>query len=399
MRLTKRQRPLTEKQIVANDPGRYYLGDGLVLIVTNKFNRRWAFRYTSPLTKRVTETSIGSVSSWNYLAAKNEVWKMRQLLEKGQDPVQVKRQQKASGTTFEQAADQWIEINQSNWSASQLKNANLRLKTHAQMLTTRPIALIDTDAIEQAIKPLWVKTPKQASRTLAMWQQIFAYVKHKKIYSGDNPAVWRGNMEFRFGKPGRSKNYPHLQYELVPEFIKQLRIHQARSVAAVAIEFQLLTATRPGETLGAQWDEFDLENRVWTIPAQRMKRKDAEHRVPLSDRAIEILARQKEYRSNSPFVFTGYNRTHMDEKSMRVILHNMNVRAKDGRRVVPHGSRSSFKSWATEKTEHGWEVSELCLAHKVGTAVAQAYLRGDALEKRRVVMGEWAEYCQNGTGS
>jgi integrase len=381
-------RPLTERQIVVSKPGRYHFGQNLILIVTKKHNKRWVFRYTSPITKRVTETSIGNAQSWTYRQARGEAWKLRALIDKGQDPVEVKRQQKASGTTFEQISDEWIKINHNAWSAGQLRNVTLRLKKHGQFLASRPIAHIDPDTIARAIRPLWNKSPQQAVKTLAMWARIFAYAKFKKIFTGDNPAVWEGNMENLFHKvPKSNGHYAHLPYEQVPEVLKRLRLRQGgRGTAACALEFCILTATRSGETFGMTWDEINWDDRVWTIPAHRMKTR-MEHRVPLSDRAMELLARQKEYRRNSSYVFTGYNNSQMDEKSMRVILHNMGVK------VTVHGFRSSFKSWATEKTDFAWEVIELCLAHKVGSAVAQAYLRRDALNKRRVVMNQWASYC------
>jgi integrase len=180
-----------------------------------------------------------------------------------------------------------------------------------------------------------------------------------------------------------------MPYVDVPEFIKRLRIRQTRATSAVALEFLILTATRSGEVLGAQWSEFDLEKRIWTIPATRMKTK-REHRVPLSDRAMELLVRQKEYSTSDQYVFTGYNtkynRVRLDNKSMRMLLWTMGVQ------VTVHGFRSSFRSWSAEQTHFDFYLLELCLAHAVGSEVVRAYLRGDALEKRRVIMEAWAQY-------
>jgi integrase len=390
LRPTKKLRPLTERQIHTAPPGRYYFGQGLVLIVKGKHRRRWAFRYTSPHTRRVTETSIGDAHDWTTWEAYFQVHELRKLVRQGLDTVQVKRQERTSGKTFGQVCEEWIKLQQSGWSASQIKNVTLQLRVP---LTGKSIAHIDADAIEEAIKPL---SPKQARRTVATLARVFDYAKHKKYFAGDNPAEWKGNMEFRLPRQSTTtEHYPHLEYEQMPQFIQQLRAHQARSIAAAAIEFQILTATRPGETLGAQWSEFDLDARVWTIPASRMKNKK-EHRVPLSDRAIVLLRRQQEYRSNSPFVFNGTHRTKMDDKAMRVILKGIDRRARDGRRVTSHGFRSSFRTWADEKTEHSYDICELCVSHQVGTAVARSYIRGDALEKRRVVMDQWAAYCCSG---
>jgi integrase len=384
------KRPPTLKQIMAAKPGTYGQGAGLYLKVSRTGQRTWEYRYKSLRTNRYTTITIGCAISYTIDEARWKIAEWRTLkARENQDPLTSKRIQQANGTTFGQAADQWIGINKTRWSASQIKNANLRLLAHGKALVTKAIAHIDSDAVEEALKPLWARTPKQARRTVAMWAQVFAFAKHKKYHTGDNPAEWKGNMEFRFSKPGKSKNYSHLPYADVPAFIERLHIRQTRGVAAWALEFCILTATRSGETLGAQWDEFDDPDapRTWTIPAARMKRSDKDHRVPLSDRAMFLLRRQHEYRSNSPFVFIGYNRARMDDKSMRILLSNMGVK------VTVHGFRSSFKSWATEKNEWPWEVIELCLAHKVGTAVAQAYLRGDALDKRRQVMNDWAAHC------
>jgi integrase len=221
---------------------------------------------------------------------------------------------------------------------------------------------------------------------------VFAYAKNKKLRTGDNPASWREYHKHRFHDPKDKKHLKSMPYDEVPELMRRLRIRQQRGTAAVALEFLILTATRTSETLKAQWSEFDLENRVWSIPPERLKRKEREagreyHRIPLCDRAMELLAIQKEYSTSEHFVFTGYNRVALDDKAMRVLLRSMGVR------VTVHGFRASFKTWATEKG-HDWHLTEICLDHKVGTEVAQAYLRGDALEKRRPLMEEWASFCE-----
>jgi integrase len=392
------KRPPTEKQIRAALPGTYGFGAGLYLKVRKTGHRSWEYRYKSLKTNRYTTIVIGNALSYDIEEARRKIFEWPTLKEReNQDPSTSKRIQQASGTTFGQVADQWIEVNKNGWSASQLKTANLRLKLHGKILAGKVIAHIDVNAVEQAIKPLWLKAPKQAHRTLAMWARIFAYAKHKKYFTHDNPATWKDNLEYRFSKPTESEednHYPHLPYEKVPSFIKELRTH--RSTSAIALEFCIFTATRSGETLGARWDEFDA-NRVWTIPAERMKGRNKnkkQHRVPLSDRVMVLYARLEESRRNNiPFLFKGRNQTQIEEKGMRVLLRNMDVRAVDGRRATVHGFRSSFKTWATEKTDHPWEVIELCLSHKIGNAVARAYLRGDALDKRRIVMAEWADYC------
>ena len=158
-----------------------------------------------------------------------------------------------------------------------------------------------------------------------------------------------------------------MPYQQVPELVRRLRIRQPNSTAANALLFQILTATRSCETLGAEWSEFDRDNGIWTIPAERMKKTKEEHRVPLSGPAMALLAHLWEYRKSEQFVFTGRNRTSLDRKAMRLLLRDMEIKA------TPHGFRTSFKTWGTEKTwDYGWDLIEMCLAHQVGTEVARA---------------------------
>jgi integrase len=177
-----------------------------------------------------------------------------------------------------------------------------------------------------------------------------------------------------------------MHYDDVPEFIRQLRTHQNRSQAAVALEFTILCATRSGETLRMKWDEINWEQKLWTIPAQRIK-AGKEHRVPLSARAIVLLERQREHMNGDVHVFTGYGQGPLSRKSMIEFLRNMGIK------VSVHGFRSTFRNWCGDKTQFDRETAETCLAHQVGNQVERAYRTSDALEKRRAVMEAWAAYC------
>ena len=173
-----------------------------------------------------------------------------------------------------------------------------------------------------------------------------------------------------------------MPYQQVPEFLQRLRT-RSRSIAACALEFAVLTACRTSEVLGAVRQEFDFDSQVWTVPAHRMKARK-EHRVPLSDRAMTLVVRLKD--NGEPFVFIGYNNTKLDDDTMRSLMRKLEVP------FTVHGFRASLRTWASDNTDDFY-VAELCLAHAVGNAAARAYLRGDALEKRRKIMAEWAEYC------
>jgi integrase len=270
------------------------------------------------------------------------------MVAKGQDPVQVARQERASRITFAEACDSWIETQKSSWSKGQMRNVELLLKKHGKSLATKSVSHIDSNMVEDAIRPLWAKSPKQAQRTSAMWARVFDYAKHKKICTGDNPAAWEGNLSYEFPKckDTNRKHHAAMPYKQVPEFIRELRQRQNGSVAAVALEFCILTATRSCEIRGMEWPELgDLEKRVWTIPAERMK-PGREHTVPLSDRPLELLKRRKEH-AVGQHVFSAHRRdTPLDEKSMRQILRKM------GFKVTVHGFRSSFRDWAGDETDY-----------------------------------------------
>jgi integrase len=176
-----------------------------------------------------------------------------------------------------------------------------------------------------------------------------------------------------------------MDYQKVPTFITMLR--QMRSTGAACLECIILTACRTGEVREMQWSEIDWDKRTWTIPAQRMKTR-TEHVVPLSNRVLELLRREQEHANGSPYVFLGrYRNGPLDNKTMLRLLNDM------GETVTVHGFRSSFRSWAQEQTTFDFYAVEMCLAHSVGSAVTRAYLRGNAIEKRREIMTAWAEYC------
>jgi integrase len=391
---TKGMKP-TKHKIMTAPPGRHYLGQGICLIVVapktehGLAKRRWVYRYTKPKTKKVTETPIGSAYAFPYDEAFAQATRYRLLVLKDQDPVDVKRQKAASTTTFAEVSDEWFQRHKS-WSESQKLDVTLRLTKHAQALATNAIAHIDVDMVEAAIKPLGDRVPKQARRTLNIWARVFTFAKNKRYCTGDNPATWEENLELRFPDWAKTKtrHYTSLAHQAVPEVVRRLYIRQPNSTAANALLFQIFTATRSCETLGAEWPEFDLPNRIWTVPAVRMQKTKKPHRVPLSSPAMALLAHQWEYRKSDQFVFTGRNRTSLDRKAMRLLLRDMEIKA------TPHGFRSSFRNWAAKYFKRDRDFNEMCLSHKVKTSVEECYWTEDALDERRPIMDAWGEYCE-----
>jgi integrase len=236
------------------------------------------------------------------------------------------------------------------------------------------------------VEPLWAVKSETASRVRGRIEVILDWATVRGFRQGDNPARWRGHIDKLL--PARSKvrkvvNHAALPYGEIGPFMADLRGREG--IAARALEFTILTAARTGEVLGAAWSEIDFQARVWTVPAGRMKGA-REHRVPLSGAALAALKRMRELRENS-FVFPGDRRAMMSNMAMDMLLRRM------GRDVTVHGFRSTFKDWASERTNFPNEVSEAALAHVVGDKVEAAYRRGDMFEKRRRLMEAWAEYC------
>ena len=204
---------------------------------------------------------------------------------------------------------------------------------------------------------------------------------------GDNPARWRGHLKTLLPKAGLvPHHHPAMGVDEVPGFVARLR--QKQAIAARALEFLILTAAHSVEVTGMLWSEVDLRNRVWTIPGLRMK-SGRERRVPLSDRAVAILGGLKHLPDN-PHVFPGVKQGNgLGPRALLAALERM----QDG--VTVHGFRSSFRTWAAERTNYPREICEVALAHTVGDETERAYQRGDLLDKRRRLMDQWSAFCRS----
>jgi integrase len=226
-----------------------------------------------------------------------------------------------------------------------------------------------------------------AHRVRSRIETVLDWAKARGYRQGDDPARWRGHLKTLLPKAGLvSHHYPAMGVDEVPGFVARLRQEQA--MAARALEFLILTAARSVEVTGMPWDEVDLRNRVWTIPGSRMK-SGREHRVPLSDRAMAILSGLK-HPPDNPHVFPGVKRGKgLNPRALLAALERM----RDG--VTVHGFRSSFRTWAAERTNYPREICEVALAHAVGDETERAYQRGDLLDKRRRLMEQWSAFCRS----
>jgi integrase len=373
-------------------PGRHGDGAGLYLSISkdgDRVRRRWVYLFTRA--GKLREMGLGGFPEASLAQVRLERDKWAAILRSGGDPIALRRAEKAASRgmpTFGQLADEVIEAKQAEWKNEKHRAQwAMTLKEYAAPLRNRPVNEIETTDVLAVLRPLWLKRPETASRLRGRIEHVLDAARAKGCRHGPNPALWRGHLDKLLPKRPKVARGHHaaMPYQKVPEFIALVRKRDA--IAALAIEFAILTATRTGEVLGATWDEIDLEEAVWTIPAKRMKASRV-HRVPLSGRAIAILKKLAKVRT-SDFVFPGRKKMRpLSNMSMEMILRRMKIED-----TTIHGFRSSFRDWVGNETHFPREVAEAALAHVVGDAAEQAYRRADALEKRRSLMKAWAEFC------
>lgn len=375
----------------ARKPGRHADGGGLYLAVSESGAKSWVFLWKRSGKRRAI--GLGSADTLSLADARSEAANARKVLLDGRDPRAVRNARKAGTLTFGEAADRLIESVEAGW-----RNAKHRyqwrhtLMIYAAPLRATPVTEITTDQVLRVLKPLWLTKSETATRLRSRIERVLDWAKAHGHRNGENPAAWKGNLKDLLPalppKRKRIKHYPAMPHAEVPTFTARLRA--MAGLGARALELTILTAARTGETLGAQWSEIDFEEKVWVVPAHRMK-ADVEHVVPLSDRAVRILKDLSKLRT-SEFIFPGIKHgQRLSGAVMKRVLERAGITAD---KASVHGFRSSFRDWAGDCTTFPREVAEAALAHMVGDDVERAYRRGDALEKRRKLMVAWANYCE-----
>jgi integrase len=382
-------------------PRRHGDGGCLYLQVNGPDRGAWVF-----MTKRGGKQrpiGLGSVRDVPLKDARELAESCRQAVRKGRDPRTVVAE--ASGEmTFDTAARGLIDSmapswrnakHRAQWSMTLLgempdKNGN-RKKTrydYCAAIRKKPVGKLTTEDALRVLKPLWQTRPETANGLRGRCERVWDFAKARAHCSGENPFRWRGHLNAVL--PPRARltrgHYKAMPFAEVPAFVGRLRAMQG--VAPRALEFAILTAARSGEVLGARWGEIDLAEKVWTVPATRMK-AGKEHRVPLSDRAKAILGELHQLRT-SHFVFPGFKRgCPLSNMALEAVLRRAEVD------VTTHGFRSSFRDWAGDRTAFARDVVEAALAHAIENKTEAAYRRSDALEKRRKLMAAWATYCNS----
>jgi integrase len=338
---------------------------------------------------------LGPVHTISLADARQEATELRKVLYRGQDPLAQRNAARASAAletakavTFDKCCDAYVKAHSAGWrSAKHAAQWTSTLKTYADPVFGKiAVQAVDVALLMKALEPIWTTNPVTASRLRGRIEAVLDWAKVRGFRSGENPARWKGHLDHLLpakGKVAKVVHHAALPYAEVPKFMKDLKARE--SFAALALEFTILTAARSGETIGAPWSEIDLAAKLWTIPAERMK-GGREHRVPLSDPVLAILAKMETFRLNE-YVFPGEHRATMSGLVMAKALSRLNPS------VVVHGFRASFKTWAEETTNYPNAVIEMALSHKVGNAVEAAYMRGDLFNKRRALMADWAGFC------
>jgi integrase len=403
-RTTKRLKALTVERGKFS-PGRYADGENLYLVVDKGGAKRWAFIYRwkdrgAAGPGRLREMGLGSFSKVDLAGARLKAEEARRLLGRGLDPIEARKADRPT-PTFAELADDFVETRtahlRNDKSAARVKRA---LETYAAGLRALRVDAIKTDDVLKVLtappvdnpkgSPLWNRVPESAKQARGYIEQVLDIARVKGFRTGDNPARWRGHLDKLLHKPDRLTRGHHaaMAAQDVPKFVAALRERQATS--ALALEFLILTAARSGEVIGATWAEIDRKAKVWTIPADRMK-AGREHRVPLSQRALDILetvAKLNPADDKAAFLFPGLgNARPLSNMGLSMLLRRMKVE------TTVHGFRSAFRDWAGEETNFAREVAEAALAHRIGDSAELAYRRGDALEKRRKLMDAWARFC------
>ncbi len=425
---------LTAKRIekLRKVPGRYRDDEvrGLYLLVPHKKGKQadktkpggasWLLRYEVQIPpepngntwlkrngRRERWMGLGSLDDFSLKEARERARAKRQLLSDGLDPLAEKAATKLAATlaaakaiTFRDAAQQFIAQNEKKWrSAKHAAQWTTTLSEYAYpIIGALSVADVDVGLVLKVLeqphnngKRLWDSIPETASRLRQRMESVLGWAKVRKYRDGDNPASWKNHLDNVLPVRGKKVHHPALAYNQIGDFVAELR--ERKGLAALALEFTILTVARTGETVGALKHEIDLAEKIWTVPAGRIK-AGVEHRVPLSNRAVAIL-NSLPHEEGNDFVFIGSKATEgltdgaMDKLSKEMAYPSTTA----GKLATVHGMRSSFKDWAVEQTNFPNQMSEIALAHKVGDETEAAYRRGSMLVKRQRMMEAWANYC------
>ena len=366
---------------------------GLYLCVNESGARSWISRLAVDGRRR--EMGMGGFPEISLAVAREKARTARADLRMGLDPVEQRKQArsarqslKTTQKTFADCAKAYIEAHSDGW-----RNAKHRAQWPATFETYvyPTMGMVVVGEVTQAhvldvLRPIWKTKTQTATRLRGRIEQVLSWATAAGYRQGDNCARWTGLLDQLLPAPGKVSKVQHhraLPIDDTPAFIKALRQHEG--ISPKALEFAILTAARSGEVRGATWAEIDMESRVWTVPGARMK-AGREHRVPLSAQCIKLLAGLPRI-DGTELAFPAPRGGQLSDMALTALMRRM------GAGAVPHGFRSTFRDWCSERTNYPRDLAEQALAHVIESKVEAAYRRGDALEKRREMMQAWADFC------
>jgi integrase len=360
-----------------------------MLVVRESGARGWVLRYQ--IGGRRRDMGLGPYPEVGLADARDAALENRRLIRKGIDPLADRTRSKLR--TFKEMAEALIESKKPGWrNAKHATQWTSSLNAYAYAkLGSLDVKAVDTEAVLDVLRPIWTMKTETASRVRQRMEAVLDYATAIKARTGENPARWKGHLDHLLPKPSKVRAVEHhaaLDWREVPAFMVELSKRQGE--AAKALAFTILTAARSGEVRGMRWGEIDLDAKVWTVPADRIK-AGKQHRVPLQLAAIDLLG---EAGGPDELVFASPTDASkpLSDVTLTAVLRRMGVH------VTVHGFRSSFRDWAGETTSHPREVIEASLAHKLKDRAEAAYARGDLFAKRRKLMQDWADYLASPPG-
>jgi integrase len=406
------------KQIISTKKvGRYPCKDNLYLNITESGTVNWCIVYDIDGKRKNIGMDAYHPKTNNLALARAKCDAYRIKIKQGIDPkveeqqeLDLKRETEAHNkqlqeNTFRKIAYDAYEQKRPTWNnPKHAKQWIQTLETYAfPLIGNMPIAQIDTNDIRAVLDPIWHKKPETADRVRGRIEAVMARAKVLGLRSDQNPATWRGHLKEIYPSPSEVKNakapsedrhHPALPYDQISDFIKALS--KSSGMGARALEICILCATRSTETLEAKWNEIDLNEGLWEIPASRMKSKKA-HKIPLSDEAIALLKKVHEIRI-SEYVFPNLSSgNHLSQAGMSSVLKRLNKKSgwvdKQGRKITVHGFRSTFRDYIADKTNFDGAMAEHALAHKILDQQVAAYQRTTMVEKRRAMMQRYSDYA------
>ncbi len=398
---------LGASKLKTKKPGLYSDGGNLYLQTSvgkdGNIRRSWIFRFALS-GKKQRDMGLGSLNGKGLAQMRELAGEYRKLVADGVDPIDHRNAKLAKDAatvpvpSFDVVAKAYIAAHRPSWKnpVHAKQWATTLARYVSPTIGKLPVNTINTDLVMKVLEPIWYEKTDTAKRVRGRIEAVLNYATVRKFRDGDNPARWTGYLEELLARPSRLAPVEHhaaLDYKAMGAFMAALR--EREGIGALAMEFTVLTCARTAETLGATWDEIDFDEKLWVVPAERIK-AGKEHRVPLSKAVLAVLHKVRGITKDiggavakSKFVFPNERSGHrLSPNALLAVLKRMK-RAD----VTTHGFRSAFRDWVAEDTNFAPDAAELALAHKVGDKVEAAYRRGSMFNKRRLMMESWAGYC------